>query len=127
MTMRSRSSATARGGRRIFHAAVPFSGLNAKAPSLSNCMRLKSARIVSKRRSVSPGKPVMTVVLSVTPGTAARMRSAATSVALIAARRFMFQRTDGSVCWRGTSTYFAACGDVASHSRKSSPISFGYE
>ena len=74
---------------------------------------------------VSPGKPVITVVRSVTPGTAARMRSAAAREAFTALPRAIAFRMPGSVCWSGTSTYLAACGEVLSQSRKASVISLG--
>ena len=88
-------------------------------------MRFTSASIRLNAAGVSPGKPVITVVRSVTPGTAARRRSAASRVAFTADPRAIAWRIFGSVCWSGTSTYFTACGEVFSQSRKPSVISLG--
>ena len=88
-------------------------------------MRFTSISSFANESFVSPGKPVSTVVRSVTPGTAARRRSAAESVAATAEPRAIALSICGSVCWIGTSMYLTACGDVFIQSMNPSDISLG--
>ena len=61
-------------------------------------MRFKSASNSWNLASLSPGKPVITVVRIVTSGMTSRNTSAAQRDCSIARLRFIFSRTAGTVC-----------------------------